>query len=80
MLGAWVPTSETYHNIRVEVLNNKVADVLDGSIATGFIQRQDFSRRMICWRTVEVRKQGWIPKVDVVGVARRSFVSTFWRS
>ena len=59
-----------YHNVRVDIFNNEVADVLDGSIATGFIQRPDFSRRIICRRIIESRKQGWIPKVDIVGVAR----------
>jgi hypothetical protein len=58
-----------YHNVRIDVFNNEVADVLDGSIATGFIQRPDFSRRIFCWRIAGARKQGRIPKVYIVGVA-----------
>jgi hypothetical protein len=67
-----------YHNVRVEVFDNEVADVFDSSIATGFIQRQDFSRRVIRRRTVKGRKQGWIPEVYIVCIARKRFVRPFW--
>jgi hypothetical protein len=65
----------TYHDVRVDIFNNEVADILDCGIATRFIQCPDFGRRMISRRTAVRRNQSWIPKIDVVRVARTKVVS-----
>ena len=41
--------NRAYHDIAVDVFDDKVADVLDGSIGLVFVQRPGFTGRVLCW-------------------------------
>ena len=61
--------SGTYHYIAVDVLNDKIADVLDFSI---FLNRPGFASRVIRWFRLDYGKQSWVGIVYIVCVAGES--------
>jgi hypothetical protein len=58
-----------YHNVRVNILYDKLTDIRNGSIA---IQCPDLARKVTRWLLLESRKQRGILVVNIVSVARRS--------
>jgi hypothetical protein len=59
-----------YHDVAVDIFDDKVAYILNGSIWMILVQLPGFAGRVFCRIRMDSGEQAWVEIVDVVRVAK----------
>ena len=60
---------KTHHHVAVDILDDKITNILNSGISMIFIQRPGRAYTSLHWRPVDLGNQTWIIIIDIVRVA-----------